>query len=244
MTVLQADVYGEATAEFYELLATAHWAEFGPSLGRLLSGAKPSTGPVLDVGAGSGIGFEHIRNAVPGARIVAIEPSTAMRTALHTRLAMDDDLRERVTVLPCRFQDAVLPKRLCGAVASAVVGHFDDDERHALWRALGERLVRSGRAVVGVLPPTRPEHVPITRYRALPVGHQVYEGWMEAEPVDERRMRWTMTYRIYAGEEMVAERQASSVWTTYGADDIEREVTQYGLVVERPDDECVVLRQR
>jgi SAM-dependent methyltransferase len=241
---LSCDPYGEATAEFYELLATAHWQQLGELLGNVFHGVDPSAGPVLDIGAGTGVGLAHVRRAVPGARIVAVEPSRAMRTALHTRLALDDDLRERVTVVPVGIEDAELPPQLSAAVASAVLGHLDDRGRRRLWASLSARLAPGAPAVVGVLPPGRPEAIPPTRYRALPVGDHVYEGWMEADVAGPRQMCWTMTYRVLAGDRLVAEHRASSLWTTLDADDVADEVAPFGLLVERPDDEHVVLRQR
>jgi hypothetical protein len=237
------DPYGDATAEFYDLLATGMWEGFGPTLRELLAGARPSDGPIVDVGAGTGAGEPWIRDAVPGARIWAVEPSKAMRTALHARLAADPALRDVVTVVPCRLENAVLPDSLGGVVASAVLGHFDDRARHRFWHVLATRLAPGAPAVVGVLPPTRPEPVPSTRYRELRVGEHVYEGWMEGRVVDERRMHWTMTYRVLRCGRTIYEQAASSEWYTSGPDDVAAEVEPLGLVVERPDDETVVLRR-
>ena len=44
------DPYAAATAEFYELLATAHWQRTGEELVGLLSGVDPADGPIVDVG--------------------------------------------------------------------------------------------------------------------------------------------------------------------------------------------------
>src|SRR4029453_16568152 len=110
------------------------------ALPRLLSGLQPATGPILDVGAGTGAGTIHLHAAFPDASIVAVEPSKAMRTALNVRLANNAALRKAVTVMPCAFEEAELPSRLGGCVASAVIGHFDEDGRHALWSALASRL--------------------------------------------------------------------------------------------------------
>jgi SAM-dependent methyltransferase len=237
------DPYGEATAEFYDLLATAMWDELGPSLPRLLSGLDPTTGPILDLGAGTGAGTVPLHAAFPSASIIALEPSKAMRTALNARLASNAGLRRVVTVVPRAFADAELPRRLSGVLASAVIGHFDRRARHALWRSLAERLAPGAPALIGVLPPTRPEPIPATLYRSLPVGDSVYEGWMAGEPVDGRRMLWTMTYRVLVGDEVVYERRALSMWHTCGPDDVADEVAPLGLVVERPDPGHVVLRR-
>ena len=241
--IWSADPYGEATAEFYDLLATAMWDEVGPALPRLLSGLEPAQGAILDLGAGTGAGTGHIHAAFPLASIVALEPSKAMRTALNARLATNPSLRRAVTVVPRAFEDAELPLHLSGVVASAVIGHFDERGRQVLWKSLAGRLAPGAPALVSVLPPTRPELIPPTRYRSLPVGEFVYEGWMQGEPVDERRMVWTMSYRVLVGDDVVYERRAVSLWHTCGAADIAAEVAPLGLAVERPDADHVVLRR-
>ena len=134
------DPYGEATAEFYDLLATAMGDELGPSSPAPPSGLDPATGPILDLGAGTGAGTVHLNAAFPSAAIIALEPSKAMRTALNARLSGDADLRRAVTVVPRVFEDAELPHHLSGVLASAVIGHFDQDARHALWTSLAGRL--------------------------------------------------------------------------------------------------------
>ena len=244
IAVCSDDPYGEATAEFYDLLATAMWDELGPSLPRLLSGVDPARGPILDLGAGTGAGTVHLHAAFPAAAIIALEPSKAMRTALNARLAGDAHLRRAVTVVPRAFEDAQLPRHLSGVLASAVLGHFDRRARQALWCSLAERLAPGAPALIGVLPPTRPAPIPPTRYRSLPVGESVYEGWMEGEPLDDRRMLWTMTYRVLVGADIVYERRALSMWHTCGADDVADEVAALDLEVERPDPDHVVLRRR
>ena len=237
------DPYGEATAEFYDLLATGMWASFGPALQCILADVDPDAGPVVDLGAGTGAGIGYIHAAVPTARIVAIEPSRAMRVALHGRLAADERLRELVSVVPMRFEQAALPRTIAALVASAVLGHLDASARDLLWQVLSDRLAPGAPAVIGVLPPERPEAVPPTRYRALPVGDHVYEGWMEGEVFDERRMRWTMSYRVVAGEAVIYERRASSLWITMSADDVAAEVDRFGLTTDRAADDYVIVRR-
>jgi hypothetical protein len=61
-------------------------------------------------------------------------------------------------------------------VASAGLGHLSEDERTMLWGYIAERMPIGAPAVIGVLPPDRPLHVPLLCYRRLPVGRYVYEG--------------------------------------------------------------------
>ncbi len=234
------DPYGEATAEFYDLLATAHWETFGSQLVDLFAGIDPTVGPIVDIGAGTGVGLSHLRTAAPDASIFAIEPSKAMRTALHTRLSIDPTLRSVTTVDPRPLASAELPDRACALVASAALGHLGDVERDRLWRYVAEHLPVGAPAVLEVLPPARSITVPPTRYRELPVGELVYEGWQEGEPIDDRTMSWTMTYIVRRGGDIVAEYSVRSTWRCYGVDDVRAEIAPYGLALTEHAD-CVVV---
>ncbi|NNE12104.1 MAG: DUF480 domain-containing protein [Ilumatobacter sp.] len=236
------DPYGEATAEFYDLLATAEWESFGLQLLDLLDGVDPREGPIVDVGCGTGIGLPHLLAAVPGARIHGIEPSKAMRTALHARLADDASLRSVTTVDPRQFADAALPERACAIVVNAALGHLSDAERARLWRYIAEQMPAGAPAVIEVLPPSRPVTVPPTRYRAVEVGAYVYEGWQEGEPLDDRTMCWTMTYKVLDGSAgpPVAEYRVRAPWRCWSADDVRTEIKSYGLVLREHDHGVVV----
>ncbi|MGA1556443.1 MAG: class I SAM-dependent methyltransferase [Ilumatobacteraceae bacterium] len=235
------DPYGAATAEFYELLATAHWARTGPELVGLLAGVDPGAGPVVDIGSGSGIALPYLIAAVPEARVLAIEPSRAMRVALHTRLLLDPTVSGRVTVDPRPLGES-LPERASALVLSAVLGHLDDEECATVWRFAADRMPPGAPAVVEVLPPHRPEIVEAVRYAVRPVGDFVYEGWQAGTPVGEREMEWTMTYRVLdASGSLVAEHVARSTYRCWSPDDVRAAVGPFGLVVDEHGD-AVVLR--
>jgi len=235
-----ADPYGEATAEFYDLLATGHWEAFGLQLLDLLADVDPAVGPIVDIGAGTGVGLPYLQAAVPAARIHAIEPSRAMRTALHTRLMLDPDLRRITTVEPRSLRDATLPARACALVASAALGHLGADERTRLWRYVSEQMPAGAPAVIEVLPPDRPLSVPPTLYRRLSVGEYVYEGWQQGEPAGERNMDWTMTYRVLDGDELVAGYTVRCAWRCFSVADIRAEIEPFGLALAEYED-CVVI---
>lgn len=237
-----SDPYGAATAEFYDLLATGMWEPFGLQLLDLLAGVDPTAGPIVDVGAGTGVGLPYLTVAVPGAAIWAIEPSRAMRTALHTRLMLDGELRAATTVVPFALADAPLPERASAVVVSAAYGHLSDGERERLWRYVADRLPPGAPAVIGVLPPDRAVEVPPTRYRRLDVGAYTYEGWQQAERVDDRSMTWAMTYKVLDGEDLVAEHSASSRWRCDGVADVRDEIARFALVLDEYEG-CVVVRR-
>lgn len=233
------DPYAAATAEFYELLATAHWQRTGAELVALLAGVDPTAGPIVDVGAGTGIGLPYLLDAVPGADVYAIEPSRAMRTALHTRLLLDPVLSGRVTVDPRPLRDA-LPDRASAVVLSAVLGHLGDLDRYRLWRFAAERIPAGAPVVVEVLPPYRPVVVEPVRYAAVPVGRFTYEGWQSGEPADAHAMRWTMTYRVLDDDVPVAEQSVTSTYHCWSPDDVRAEVEPLGLRVTEHGDAVIV----
>ena len=237
-----ADPYGEATAEFYDLLATGHWDDFGVQLIDLLADVDPTAGPIIDLGSGTGVGLAAIARAAPGARIHAIEPSKAMRTALHTRLMMDAELRTITTVEPRSWGSAQLPGQASAIVASALLGHLDGTERHRLWRYIAEQMPVGAPAVIELLPPERPLTVPLTRYRSLSVGDYTYEGWQAGEPADDRHMRWTLTYSVKQADELIAGYTVTCLWRCFSVDDIRAEIEPHGLTSTWHGDAIVVHR--
>lgn len=238
-TDLLDDPYAAATAEFYELLATAHWQRTGADLVGWLAGVDPSAGPIVDVGAGTGIGLRYLVSAVPGADVHAIEPSRAMRIALHTRLLLDPTLSGRVTVDPRPLKHA-LPDQASAVVLSAVLGHLDEIDRYRLWRFAAECMPAGAPVVVEVLPPERPVEVAPVRYAVRTVGRYTYEGWQSGEPADARTMRWTMTYRVLDGDALVAEESVRSTYRCWSPSDVRDEVTPFGLTVAEHGDAVIV----
>ncbi|MGC9539629.1 class I SAM-dependent methyltransferase [Streptomyces sp. UG1] len=217
------DLYGGA-AEFYDLLAGPAWARLGPHLRRALDGADPANGPLLDLGAGTGLSTEAAADAVPGARVIAIEPSAGMRIALATRLACRPGLAERVTVVAGTLTDVPLPDRLCAAVVLGVVGHLDLGERAALWRSLAARLAPGAPAVVDVLDRTAPPTRAPLRLSTRRVGDLDYESWSEG--ADDG---WTLTYRVRDGETVVREHAVPLPWSGIGIEALAEEAAAAGL---------------
>ena len=238
------DPYGEATAEFYDLLATGMWETFGLQLLDLLADVNPSLGPIVDVGCGSGAGSAYLDAAVPGVAVHAVEPSKAMRTALHARLSLDPHLRAITTVVPFPFVSAPLPSTASAVVVSAALGHLTAAERTRLWTYLANQLAPAAPAVVGVLPPYRAEVVPLVRYHTEPVGEYLYEGWQSGEPVDERTMRWTLLYKVVdRSGATVTQHEVVAEWHCDSADDIAAEIFPHGLALTDHEG-CVVIRRR
>ncbi|GHG98918.1 class I SAM-dependent methyltransferase [Streptomyces lanatus] len=230
------DLYGGA-AEFYDLLAGPAWARLGPLLRRALDGVDSANGPLLDLGAGTGLSTEAAADAVAGARVLAVEPSAGMRIALATRLACRPGLAERVTVTAGTLDDVRLPHRLCAAVALGVVGHLDPGERAALWRTLAERLAPGAPAVIDVLDRTAPPTRAALRLATRRVGDLDYESWSQG--ADDG---WTLTYRVRDGGTVVREHAVPLPWSGIGIDALAEEAAVAGLVCTPLAPDFAVLR--
>jgi hypothetical protein len=223
------DLYG-LNAEFYDAVSAESWATLGPALVAALAGARPQDGPLVDVGAGTGLATQVIAETVADAEILAVEPSAALRPALMTRIMLVPGLRERVTIIPTDIADADLPERLGGVVAANMLGHLDPTARRDLWRLLAERLANGAPAIIGLQPPERPEIVPdrshVTRVR---VGRHMYEGWGGARPSGTETVRWRMTWRVLADEQVLDERVAETEWWTVSHAAVIEELRREGM---------------
>jgi Methyltransferase domain len=231
------------TAPFYDLLAAPWWDRLGPALASALAGTDPAAGPVVDLGAGTGLSTMSAADALPDAEVWAVEPSSAMRTILLSHLGLRRDLHERVTVVGADAQTMAWPTRVAAVVAANMIGHLPPDDRRRLWATLADRLAPGAPAVVGLQPPARPEHLPLTRGAAVRVGRDTYEGWSTAEPSGPDSVRWTMTYRICRDGDIRHETITNFDWWTVSADDIAEETAVAGLSCEPADADLLVLRR-
>ena len=109
-------------AEYVDLLSRPFWQSFGTVLEKVLEYA--GSGPLLDIGAGTGMGLARTAALMPRHDIVAVEPSAALRTGLFARLSEDPALAARVTVLPVTVQEAVLPPRVGAVTGINMLGHL------------------------------------------------------------------------------------------------------------------------
>jgi SAM-dependent methyltransferase len=151
--------YYAPTAEFYDLVGVQRWTQSDPLLAAALAGTDTGHGPVLDLGAGTGRSTEVVARTLPEARILAVEPSPAMRSALTSRVVRDEDLRRRVTVVAAGAQDVELPDRLSAAVICGVLGYLDRAERADLWARLTARLPVGAPVVVELMAVRTPQTV-------------------------------------------------------------------------------------
>ncbi|WP_028922262.1 class I SAM-dependent methyltransferase [Pseudonocardia acaciae] len=223
-------MFYQRVAPYVAALLPAAWHALAPAVAEALREvpAGPDA-PVVDIGAGTGIGTELIARTLPGADVLAIEPDPAMRTALLARVAADPDLRRRTTVEGEPIETARLPDRIAAVLAANVLGHLDAPRRARLWAVLAERLVPGGVAVVTVVPPDSPREVPEMPMSELRIGRDLLVGSAGAQPAGPDSVRWTMTYRGYRDGRLVDEVSHQSQWWVLGPDELAAEVAAHGL---------------
>ncbi|WP_399880065.1 Gfo/Idh/MocA family oxidoreductase [Streptomyces sp. BBFR51] len=213
------------SAEFFDLAAAEHTSTATtPAVAALLADADLGTGPVVDIGAGTGLLTEAVARARPDAEIIACEPSVGMRAVLTSRVFSDEDLRTRVTVTDDAAPDLDLPDRISVVLLCGVLGHLDADERARLWRRVTRRLAPGGLVVVELMQFEEPTTLPETRLATATAGRHRYE-WSFGGAPDEAEdgvMRLHSTWRVYRDGAREAEREVhdSYRWVPFGLKDV------------------------
>ena len=229
---MSVDEYA-ATAGAYDLYASLARPAQLAALDELLPLLQPDAGPILDVGAGSGANVAVVLERIPSARVVALEPSRAMRSLILARIAAHPAWYDRVTVRPEDFFSASLPGRIGGAILTGVLGHFDSGERAAVLAELAARLPGRGAALLDLQQPERPCRVAPYEFTAATVGELSYRGIAEAWPVDAELVRWRMTYLCLEGERVLTEETAEYEYRHPAPAKVVAEAGQVGLRMTR-----------
>jgi SAM-dependent methyltransferase len=220
-------------AEYTDLMSRPFWQSFGTVLENVLDTAGSE--PVLDIGAGTGMGLTRAAALLPRHDIVAIEPSPALRTGLFARLSEDPGLAARVTVLPVTVQEAALPSRLGAVMGINMLGHLPPADRIALWERLAGILAPGAPAVFTLQPPARPERIAEQPFGEATVGTRRCSASGAAEPAGPGQVRWRVTYRVHDGETLVFEQTMENDWWVLAPAAIEGELRRCGLEAHTSD---------
>jgi hypothetical protein len=182
-------------------------------------------------GAGGGHGTRLIAAALPTARVLAVEPSLPLRTALLSRIADDPAPRGRVTVDGDDLLSAHLPDRIGGVVMANLIGHFSPHERDRLWEDLAPRLAPGAFVLLNLAAPRQPERVERARMGEVRVGARSYVGWAAAEPSGPEQVAWHMTYEVHERERVLARDEVRYTWWTLTDDALRAETAPHRLRV-------------
>ncbi|GAB5414262.1 MAG: class I SAM-dependent methyltransferase [Congregibacter sp.] len=201
-------------AQFYDAVSLNTRDHVHQTISRSLQLLNSVQGPIVDIGAGTGLTTELIATADPTREVFAVEPDSAMRSSLMTRVCASPEMRAQISIIPMHIMDAPLPPRIAGAVLGASLVHFSPRERASLWQLLARRLNPRGVIIVEIQC-AKAEAIPEVQIAATRVGRVDYICLAGAEKIAKDQQRWTLTYRATLdGSELATEHCIYDCWAT------------------------------
>jgi hypothetical protein len=231
------------SAEFLAVLYRGMWPHLTPVLQKCLIGVDVQAGPVLDLGAGNGMGTSVVLDTVQGSTVLAVEPSPAMRAALFAHVLNREDGAARVTVLPCSSDDLVLPDSLGGMIGINVLVHLSPAQRCQLWTNLFQRLAPGAPAIVNVQQPETPQAIPRTEGASSVVGRLRYSAELEAEPDGPESMVWTTFYSVYDEADLIFRSYRYQHFWVISTEQLMAELSEAGFHVDPQEMGFMVARR-
>ncbi|MEV7232094.1 class I SAM-dependent methyltransferase [Polymorphospora sp. NPDC051019] len=226
------DLYQDS-GEFLDVMSLGAWMALREPVRQALAGVASSSDPIVDLGAGSGLGVAVAAEVAPHVEILAVEPSPVQRAALHARLGMAADLMRRVTVVAGGAERFGLPDRIGAVLAINMIGHLAPAERRGLWRRLVGRLSDGAPLVVNLQPPAEPVAIAETVFGTVQVGRLRYEGSGSVEPAGADVVMWHMRYRVLdEGGDPVREFTADYPWHVLSVPQLVAELSAAGFLAQ------------
>jgi hypothetical protein len=220
----------ETSGEFVDVLSGQMWQLLREPVLAALGAPAAGGGPLVDMGAGTGLGTLVLAAARPATEILAVEPSPVQRAVLLARVAADPDLRARVTVLAGDATGGPLPAQLGGVVALNMLGHLDRGARSRFFARIAHRLAPGAPLVLNVQPPVTPAVVDYATFGTVRIGRHRYEGGGSARPSGDDAVIWSMRYRVLDDEgATVREAAVDHPWHVLSVTDLLAELSRAGL---------------
>ena len=93
------EVYGKSI-EFYDIAALSQISNKENVLKKFIEMAVKHQGIILDIGAGTGKVTVKVAKLASNKEVIALEPSSYMRTAFMTRMMEHKELERQITIFP------------------------------------------------------------------------------------------------------------------------------------------------
>jgi SAM-dependent methyltransferase len=186
---------------------------------------------ILDIGAGTG------RIAIPlaerGARVIAVEPSPAMRAQFREKLDTHPELQEYVTLIAGTAASFTLDRSVPAAFLSGGFDHFlDPAERLASLENIGCHLQVGGILVFDVFIGLMRDN-PLTPTGEVKIDDQIIRRFVGSKILPDRRIEVTLVFETYqkgALQDRIEQRSWSGITDRT---EVHRLLSQSGFVVTR-----------
>ena len=214
----------EKAAPFYDLFDNKDNIDF-------FSHYATRAGEILDIGAGTG------RIAIPlaerGARVIAVEPSPAMRAQFRKKLDTHPELQEYVTLIAGTAASFMLDRSVPAAFLSGGFDHFlDPAERLASLENIGCHLQIGGILVFDVFIGLMRDN-PLIPAGEVKTEDQIIRRLVGSKTLPDRRIEVTLVFETYQ-KEALQDRIEQRSWSGItDRDEIHRLLTQTGFVVKQ-----------
>lgn len=223
-------IYG-LSAEYYDITGMELWRKKVPIIRRLCNAFPKNSGPVLDIGAGTGNASIEIAKYMPDISVIALEPSDEMRIAFASKIANSTDLCSRITIVPQGISSYSFPSKVSGAVCLGVVGHLSSEERKMLWQSLRDSLAKGAPLLVEILDEALMKESYGSILAFVSVGEQQYEVSVKQQSKPEDRFgEWLFIYKVYHGDKVIREIRTPMRWERLCADEIRKELNEAGFI--------------
>lgn len=223
---MTTDLY-DNLAEFHDVFMEEPWEALRPAAREMVGGLGPED-VVVDLDAGTGVGTQVLA-AVTAAKVVAIEPSRMMRTALMARVAGDQDLAERVTVVAGGLLDAlgtcVGEQPVAGFVCAHTLGHLDEATRKTTFNWLATYSTPDVAGLVTFTPDVLAEGPVVERRR---LGRYLYEAhYLESPGTDS----FLSEYVVKDRDRVIRSERFAGPWLSLPSDRLAEELAGAGFTL-------------
>ncbi|WP_454295271.1 class I SAM-dependent methyltransferase [Salana multivorans] len=233
------DEYQEL-AELHDLFMPDVWDALVPTLEATFAHLGPDA-VVVDLGAGSGVGTVRL-GRITRAQVLAIEPALTMRSILLARMADDDDLAARVSIVagaaPAVLEQIQGP--IDGFVCAHMLGHLSATDRRATFSRLAGLLSDEGTGLLTLPREETPGEAfqPVEEERRIGRHRYVARHW-----VPEGSDSAVSEYRVLDGEHTVRSLRFSSSWSLPSRAELVDELRETGLELAREDGRLGLVRR-